>query len=324
MTTRLNRRHFLVRTSTAVAAVSLAPLAGRVFAEAPRTRMTLCLSPGSIGVNADQRATIALAHQHGFTSVEPFAQFLAGLSDEARTELVADLQTRKLVFGSAGLPVDFRGDEARFNQGLRELPRLAAALQKSGATRIGTWISPGSGTRTYLSNFKLHQQRLTEVARVLKDHGLRFGLEYVGTPSARARAKYPFIHSLAETRELIAAIGTGNVGIVLDSWHWWTAGDTEADLLALRNEDVISVDLNDAPTGLKLEQQQDGQRELPAATGVIPVATFLKALQKIDCDAPIRAEPFNKKLNDLPNDEACAATITALRKAMATLDTGAA
>lgn len=324
MITPLNRRQFLARTSTAVAAASLAPLARRVFAEAPRTRMTLCLSPGSIGVNADQRATIALAQQHGFTSVEPFASFLAGLSDEARAELVAELQARKLVFGAAGLPVDFRGDEARFNQGLHELPRLAAALQKSGATRVGTWISPGSGNRTYLSNFKLHQQRLTEVARVLKDNGLRFGLEYVGTPSARARAKHPFIHSLPETRELIAAIGTGNVGVILDSWHWWTAGDTEADLLALRNEDIVSVDLNDAPAGLTLEQQQDGQRELPAATGVIPVATFLKALQKIDCDAPIRAEPFNKKLNDLPNDEACAATITALRKAMATLDTGAA
>jgi sugar phosphate isomerase/epimerase len=107
---------------------------------------------------------------------------------------------------------------------------------------------------------------------------------------------------------------------VLDSWHWWTAGDTEAALLELRSQDVVSVDLNDAPTGLTLDQQQDGQRELPAATGVIPVAKFLGALQQIGCDAPIRAEPFNKKLNALETDEACVATIAALHKAMATLE----
>jgi len=40
-------------------------------------------------------------------------------------------------------------------------------------------------------------------------------------------------------------------------------------LLALKNQEVVSVDLNDAPAGITQEQQQDNQRELPAATGVI-------------------------------------------------------
>lgn len=277
----------------------------------------MCLSPGSIGVKADQREAIALAAKHGFTAVEPFPQFLAGLDDAGRGELLADLNAKGLGWGAAGLPVDFRGDDARFEQGLAELPRLAAALQRFGATRVGTWISPGHNTLDYAANFERHRQRLAKVATILKEHGLRLGLEYVGTPSARTRSAHPFVYNLSGTRTLIAAIGTGNVGLVLDSWHWWTAGDTEAALLQLRNEDVVSVDLNDAPSGLTLEQQQDGQRELPVATGVIPVARFLSALRKIGCDAPIRAEPFNKTLNALENEEACATTIAALRKAMA-------
>lgn len=230
--------------------------------------------------------------------------------------MLTDLKTKGLSWGAAGLPVDFRGDDARFEQGLTELPRLSAALQRCGATRVGTWISPGHNTLDYAANFERHSQRLAKIARILKEHGLRLGLEYVGTPSARLRSAYPFVYNLSGTRALITAIGTGNVGLVLDSWHWWTAGDTEAALLELRNEDVVSVDLNDAPTALTLEQQQDGQRELPAATGVIPVAKFLNALRRIGCDAPIRAEPFNKTLNALENEEACAATIAALRKAM--------
>ncbi len=84
----------------------------------------------------------------------------------------------------------------------------------------------------------------------------------------------PFIHSLNETKELIAAIGTGNVGIQLDSWHWFTADETVADLLTLRNEDIITVDLNDAPQGIALDKQIDSARELPAATGVIPTSPF--------------------------------------------------
>ena len=316
----LPRRAFLARASAAAAAVSFFPFEGRVSAQGHPVRMTLCLSPGAIGVKADQREAIALAAKYGFNAVEPVPQFLASLDDPGRAELLADLKTKGLVWGAAGLPVDFRGDDARFEQDLADLPRLAAALQRSGVTRIGTWISPGHNSLDYAANFERHRQRLAKVAEILKRHGLRLGLEYVGTPSARARSPHPFIYNLTGARTLIAAIGTGNVGVVLDSWHWWTAGDTEAALLALRNEDVVAVDLNDAPTGLALDQQQDGQRELAAATGVIPVATFLGALRRINCDAPIRAEPFNKQLNAMENDEACAATIAALRKAMATID----
>jgi sugar phosphate isomerase/epimerase len=125
---------------------------------------------------------------------------------------------------------------------------------------------------------------------------------------------------MAEMRELIAEIGTGNVGLVLDSWHWWQADDTLADVLALKNADVVSVDLNDAPAGLAKDKQLDGKRELPAATGVIEVGAFLKALTQIDYDGPVRAEPFNRTLNELNNEEACAATIAAMKKAFALLD----
>jgi sugar phosphate isomerase/epimerase len=200
---------------------------------------------------------------------------------------------------------------------MKELPKLAAGVQRAGAWRVRTWISPAHDELDYKQNFQQHARRLRDAAQVLKDHGQRLGLEYVGPPSSRRNRRYPFIHSLRQMQELIAEIGTGNVGCVLDSWHWWTAGETVDDLLKLSAADVISVDLNDAPAGIPLEQQQDGKRELPCATGVIPVGAFLGALQRIGYDGPVRAEPFNKAVNDLDNEAACAAVIAALRKAMA-------
>jgi sugar phosphate isomerase/epimerase len=127
--------------------------------------------------------------------------------------------------------------------------------------------------------------------------------------------RYPFVHTMAETKDLIAEMGQPNVGLVLDSWHWYTAGDKKADLLALKPAEVVSVDLNDAPAGLPVEQQVDSRRELPAATGVIDVASFLGALKEIGFTGPVRVEPFNEPVRRMPPEQAIAAAKAALDKA---------
>jgi sugar phosphate isomerase/epimerase len=320
MKTQLSRREFLNRAAWCGLAASVSPaLLSRGASSGPMRQFKLCLVPGSIGIKVAPQDILALAHQHGFEAIEANAAFLASLSETALAAFQAEMKAKGLVFGAASLPVDFRQDDAKFRAGLEELPKLAAGLQRAGVTRVGTWVAPAHDDLTYEQNFQQHASRLREVARVLKDHDLRLGLEYVGTPSSRQGRRNPFIHSMAGMRKLIGEIGTGNVGYVLDTWHWWTAGETEADLRSLKVTDIVSVDLNDAPAGIPMEQQQDNQRELACATGVIPVAGFLTALQRLGYDGPVRAEPFNKKLKAMSTDEACAAVIASLRQAVALL-----
>ncbi|MDB4617483.1 sugar phosphate isomerase/epimerase [Verrucomicrobiales bacterium] len=216
--------------------------------------------------------------------------------------------------------MDFRKDEETFKNGLAELPKQAAGLKRAGLKRIGTWLMPCDDELTYLANFKQHADRLREVAKVLGDSGLMLGFEYVGTASLMASKKFPFLHTMAETRELNAAIGTDNVGLVLDSWHWWhwwQAGDSAEAIRELKSEEIALVDLNDAPKGVKKNAQEDGKRELPMATGVIDVKPFLESLVAIGYDGPVRAEPFNQALRDLEDDAACAATSAAIDKGFA-------
>jgi sugar phosphate isomerase/epimerase len=285
----------------------------------PKRKMTLCLSPGAIGVTGNQMQTIDLAARHGFESIEPQGEYLASLSPDKLAEVLASMKAGGLVFGAAGLSVEFRQSEDKFAEGLKNLPALAAGLNRAGVKRMGTWLMPGHSSLSYVENFRQHARRLRSVAQVLQDHDIRLGMEYVGTKTIWTRQRYPFIHTLKEMRDLMAEIGTGNTGVVLDSWHWWQAEDTVAELLALNNGQVISVDLNDAPSGVAKDQQIDGRRELPCATGVIDVGAFLRALNQIGYDGPVRAEPFNKPLNDLENEPACAATILSLKKAVALL-----
>ena len=312
----LNRRTFL-QTGAAALGGSLIATALPVRASARKPLMTMDLAPSRIGVEAAFPEVIELAHRYGFGSVAPNASYLATLSDADLESLLADLEEKNLVFGAGNLSVDFRGEDALFQQGLADLPAEVATLQKAGVTRLGTWIMPGHATLTYEENFAQHARRLREIATVLKDHDVRLGLEYVGTPSLRASQANPFVYNMAQTKELIQEIGTGNVGFVVDSWHWHMAGETEADLLTLQNEDVVAADLNDAPASIPDEEQQDGTRELPLATGVIDDAAFLNALQQISYDGPVRAEPFSSTLNNLPDEEAVAATAEAMKKAFA-------
>ncbi len=312
--TGIDRRHFLEQ---ATAGVFLAAIPVGTAGAQGKRKMTLCLSGGAIGVSANQRESIDLAAKYGFESVEAHASYLVSLNEEQLAELKGVMESKGIVFGFAALPVEFRKDDAAFNAGMKLLPQIAAGLQRAGVSRMTTWIMPCHDTLTYLTNFRQHATRLRETASVLRDHGIRLGLEYVGPRTLSASKRYGFIRTMAEMKDLIAEIGTGNVGFLLDTYHWWTAGDTEADLLSLRNEDVVSVDLNDAVAGVPRDELIDGKRELPCKTGVIDTATFMNALNRIGYDGPVRAEPFNKELNALDNDEACAATIKALKQAVA-------
>ncbi|HMD49458.1 MAG TPA: TIM barrel protein, partial [Bryobacteraceae bacterium] len=150
-----------------------------------------------------------------------------------------------------------------------------------------------------------------------EQYEIRLGIEYVGPKTAWASQKYPFIHNMAEMKELFAHMNQSNVGFVLDSWHWYTSGETKDDLLTLRGKDIVSVDLNDAPAGVPVDQQVDNKRELPAATGVIDIKAFLGSLEKIGYDGPVRAEPFNEAVRQMPPDEAASAALHSLKKAFA-------
>ena len=315
--TQMQRRQFLKAVAIAGATSSFLNVNSFAQSRDPKRKMTLNLVCGAIGVKADQKRAIELASKFGFESVEAKADYLASLSDGEVDALERLLKDRKLVWGTSGLSVDFRGDERKFKEGLKQLPRLAKGLQRAGVERVSTWLRPAHHDLTYNQNFKQHADRLRQVCRILKDNDIRFGMEYVGTNTLLVSRKYPFIHSMAETRELVDAIGTGNAGIVLDSWHWWQAGDSVSDIEKLRNKDIILVDLNDAPKDIDKKRQLDGQRQLPMATGVIDTEGFVKALVEIGYDGPIRAEPFNQTLRDLDDESACKATIGSLRKAIA-------
>jgi len=225
------------------------------------------------------------------------------------------LLKNSLKCGGFGLPVQFRKDKETFEKDLRALKPYCEFARKTQVNRCITWIMPYSDTLDYKANFLLHKERLTPVAKMFEEYGIRFGLEFVGPPSLRRGKAHGFIYNLDGCKELLEAIGTSNLGYLLDLYHWDLAGQTYVDFKKVPdNERVVMVHINDAPRGLSPEEQEDQKRELPGATGVLRAGEFMKGLQDLKYDGPVLVEPFNAPLKALPYEDAVKAAKAGMDK----------
>ncbi|MEX2593100.1 MAG: TIM barrel protein [Anditalea sp.] len=308
----MTRRTFMKYSAGAGAGLFFAPPAFGLQQASTRL-FKISLNPFAIGVSISQQELLPIAIKHGFEAILPIPAQLADMEADQRSELLEKMNSNEISWDAAGLPVDFRKDDELFKEGMTNLPKLATALQKSGVDRMSTWIMPTDQELTYLENFKRHAYRLKEITTILENYDIKLGLEYVGPKTLTSMNKYPFISSMKEAFELIHEINVPNLGIQLDSFHWYCAEESIADIESLTNEQIITCDLNDATAGRTVAEQIDGERELPGDSGVIDLAGFLKALIKIGYNGPVRAEPFNAKLNNMDDEEAILATSNAMK-----------
>ena len=316
----LSRRAFC---RSAIAAAALVPFAGPTAGASGtggRVKFYKNLGNGHIGVKANQRQALDYALKYGFESITPNpGEFEINSATEIR-EWAATMKENGIRYGSGGLPVEFRRDQGRFESDLAQLPKRAQVLRQMGVTRTATWITPGHRELTYLQQFEMLKNRFRKVATVLKDNGISLGLEFVGPRTSRARNRFAFICTHIEMMELVDAIGTGNVGLLLDSWHWYTSHGTVEELLQLSGKDVVHVHVNDAPAGIDVDQQMDNRRQLPVTSGVIDMKGFINALVKIGYDGPVECEPFDQELRKMDADAALRKTIDSLDRVWALIE----
>lgn len=311
----LSRRAFLQSAAAAAAVLHLANVPARASQGAGKVRFYKNLGHGHIGVRANQQQALDYAVKFGFEGITPNPGEFENRSATEIRDWVETMKSKGVRYGAAGLSVEFRRDEESFERGLERLPKEAAILRQLGVTRVATWILPGHGELTYLQNFKQHERRLREAAGVLGDQGIRLGLEFVGPRTSRARNRFPFICAQNDMMELVEAIGTPNVGLLMDSWHWYTSHGTVEELRTLSNKDIVHVHVNDAPAGIAVDEQVDNRRALPVTTGVIDMKGFINALVKIGYDGPVECEPFDQQLRQTDAETALQKTADALKRA---------
>ena len=308
-----NRRGFI--KSSSIASLGLISLSQNLYSmdRFSSRKMKISLIPGTVGINVNIHELLDLAIKNKFESIYPLINDLKKMSNMELSDYLDKMASNSISFDVSILPVDFSQTDSVFNDGIKVLKDYCKVMKKINSVGFCRWIMPTSNNLTYLKNFKIHKERLKECAKIIGDNDMKLGLEFVGPKTLMARDQFSFIRTINELRELISDIDERNVGYQLDTFHLYCANHSIEDLRFLDKDDIIMCQLNDAVNGRNRDEQIDLERDLPGKTGLIDTAPFLNFLQEVGYDRTVSAEPFNKDLNKMNNDEAAKTTYDSIK-----------
>jgi sugar phosphate isomerase/epimerase len=250
-----------------------------------------------------------LAARVGFPGVDVST---SGVIKEGLEATRAMLKQLKLKPAVAGLPVEFRNDEATFRRDLAKLDGAAQLMAAIGCPRMNTYIMPSSD-RPKADQRKIYKERLGAAADILARSHVRLGLEFLGPLHLRKMFPYEFIWRMDEMLEFAKECGP-MVGLELDSWHWHHAGATAKDIIAAGKDNIVNAQVNDSPR-LPPDQIRDDERLMPGE-GVIDLVAFFGALKEIGYDEGVSPEVFGRGLKNMPSEEGARLGLESTRAVM--------
>lgn len=213
-----------------------------------------------------------------------------------------------------GLPLDFRNldSDEGYLASIAEFPRLAKLAAELGCPRMCTWFMPALPDPDLFR--RVAGERIKRAAGIAGEYGVRIGLEWVAPYTSRqGEGLRPFLWRMDQMLEWIDEMGESNLGLLVDSWHWYHQEGTVADLEALTKEQVVHVHINDAPDRPKHTLGDVTDRVLPGE-GVIDLAGFVGALAKIGYEDYLSPEVLNPAIREMPGDEAIARAVASVRR----------
>ncbi len=218
----------------------------------------------------------ALAEQYGYDGfdcgVADLQRHAGGDMNAVRDCLAKHKVELASVTGVLGAPL-FAAD-AEWEAAIRQVGRRASIAVAAG----GTYTNSVIFNRAVQPKEELWPQtvrRLRQVAQELDGAGVRLGIKYLGVRSLRPERPYVFVQSLAEILQLFQEAQAPRLGLIIDAYHWYAAGDSLEAIRQLPAERLVAFHLSDAKD-IPLPDLQDQERLLPGE-GAIPLKALLQA-----------------------------------------------
>ena len=271
------------------------------------------LNTGNVNIQTNGfEQTLALARKHGFGAVSYSPDSLK--SEGIDTFQALDLMGQYgVIISDFGLPVQIKNRE-EFNKSFPLLEPAAREAAKLGIRRCCTWMLSFSDDFEYAENFKFHTDMFRLTAEVLKEYNILFGVEFLGPQTIMRSGKYPFIHTLEQMMELCGAVGTGNMGVLLDAHHCYCSGLKGGDFAKYisSEREIVLVHLNDDNPDMPLDKIKDSPRYYPGETGGggNDLHGFMNALKQIKYTGPIVVEPFSEALKNISDNDKIAQIVS--------------
>lgn len=230
-------------------------------------------------------------------------------TDAQATDAAARVRDHGLQWSLLPMAIDIMREcsDDEYEDDLERLQRQMDLAQAAGVQRYYNHVWPGSNERQWDENFAWCVQRFGRVFEAARARGIKAGVEFLGPKPLCDSFRYPFMRGLREILTLADAISS-EVAVQFDTYHWYTSG-TSLDEIRLLGSGarVVGVHLNDGWQGRSRDEQQDLERELPLATGVIDSVAPVRALHELGYAGPVWVEPFEPaatRLQAMPLEQA--------------------
>lgn len=245
---------------------------------------------GLTTMHCNIRTEIRIAKEAGYQALEIIADKLLRYLDTGFTagELVP-------VFKSFGIdPVCINAlkdieslDQKEHNKLLWECERLCAAAEIIGCHVLQIVPFNGLSGRPWKEIRDLTAGNIAKLADIASAHKVKLQLEPIA---------FSPINSLSKSLEVIKAAGRSNVGMVIDFWHLWAGGGTEASEVAKLDKSMIyGVHFCDGARPKDGRWDEAALRGYLVGEGDIKVSDWVAAVKSTGFDGVWSAELYSPK-----------------------------
>lgn len=274
----------------------------------------------NFGVPSDLKVIVPLARKYGIGGV--------GVPTELMDDPKNALEMAKLVFDNglkwSLLPTfpDFFTEtvpEDVFDEKVEEFKRWAELGEKMGVRYCYNHVWSGSNFREPEAQYEWVLRRLRRLWRVADEHGMKYGMEFLGPVPLQKSFKYPFFNNIAGILSLADEVSP-KCGFLFDTYHWYCGSNQNPGdlyLAAAHVDRMVNFHLNDGYPDRTREQQEDLERHLPLTTGVIDAATPYRLFEERGYTGPVMCEPigeWRKNTAGLSIEESIAAVAAAYER----------
>jgi 2-keto-myo-inositol isomerase len=267
---------------------------------------------GATTLKADLATDITVAGRAGFDFVEIWAAKLMGyLTQGGLPALKRDLRragVRPVTLNSVER-VTFNDPSGHIRM-LEDFQRFCRVAEAIGCETVIVVPSPRPKGVTAAGIERESVRVLRELSGIAKPYGVRLAYEFLGFSDCT-------VNSLAQCAAIVDKVGRPNVGLVLDTFHFFSGGSTVASIRRVNPRKIFIVHVNDVERAPR-RKMHDALRLFPGK-GIIPLTAILRALRAIGYTDKFSVEIFRPQYWNRPAlkvaKEARAAALAVLRQA---------
>lgn len=240
---------------------------------------------GATTMNADLATDIKAARAAGFQLIEIWA---AKMREFLKTKTVADLKTlleennlepysiNSIEHITFRTPEDYEKIKAE----TEEYSRIAGEINCPYVVVVPGKLPDGATTEEIISE---SVKVLNELADIAEKYGVGLAFEFLGQSDCS-------VQTLDLDKEIIEKINRPNVGLVIDTFHFYAGNSSFEAIETLDPQKLFIFHINDAED-LPKEILTDAHRLYPGE-GILPIREIKKRFDKIGYDRMVSIEIF--------------------------------